>query len=149
MKRMAEVGLMSSDPAEAKALELFDPYQLRAEGLDAALPLPRFGRALFHLNQRRGFRSNCKADRGDNESGKIKDATKRLDEEMAIKNARTYGEFLHMRRAKAPNLKEVPTVRTRMRRKKKPGMTFTPTAVTCPKSSTGFGRRRRFITRML
>ena len=114
MKRMAEVGLMSSDPAEAKALELFDPYQLRAEGLDAALPLPRFGRALFHLNQRRGFRSNCKADRGDNESGKIKDATKRLDEEMAIKNARTYGEFLHMRRAKAPNLKEVPTVRTRL-----------------------------------
>lgn len=114
MNRMAEVGLMPADPAEAKALEVLDPYKLRAEGLDAALPLPQFGRALFHLNQRRGFKSNRKTDRGDNESGKIKDATKRLDEEMAIKNARTYGEFLHMRRALAPNPKEVPAVRTRL-----------------------------------
>lgn len=114
MKRMAEAGLMPADPAEAKALERLDPYQLRAAGLDMRLPLAHFGRALFHLNQRRGFKSNRKTDRGDNESGKIKDATKRLDEEMAIKSARTYGEFLHMRRAKATNPNEVPTVRTRL-----------------------------------
>ncbi len=118
MKRMAEVGLMPSDPAEAKELEAFDPYQLRAEGLSTALPLTHFGRALFHLNQRRGFKSNRKTDRGDNESGKIKDATKRLDEEMAIaipdESMRTYGHFLHLRRAAAPDPKQVPTVRTRL-----------------------------------
>lgn len=114
MKRMAKAGLMPADPAEAKALELLDPYALRAEGLDQELPLTHFGRALFHLNQRRGFKSNRKTDRGDNESGKIKDATKRLDEEMAIKKARTYGEFLHMRRAAAPDSKRVPSVRTRL-----------------------------------
>ncbi len=102
MKRMAEVGLMPTDPAEAKTLEQLDPFALRATGLDEALPLVHFGRALFHLNQRRGFKSNRKTDRGDNESGKIKDATKRLDEEMASKMARTYGEFLHMRRAEKP-----------------------------------------------
>lgn len=114
MKRMAEVGLMPKDPQEAKMLEQLDPYALRAGGLDEAQPLTHFGRALFHLNQRRGFKSNRKTDRGDNESGKIKDATKRLDEEMARQKARTYGEFLHMRRASAPNPRQVPTVRTRL-----------------------------------
>ena len=114
VKRMAEIGLMPSAPAEAKELEQLDPYQLRAEGLDAALPLTHFGRALFHLNQRRGFKSNRKTDRGDNESGKIKDATARLDQAMMARGARTYGEFLHMRRATAPDPKQVPTVRTRL-----------------------------------
>lgn len=114
MKRMAQVGLMPADPVEAKALELLDPYALRAEGLDQPLPLTHLGRALFHLNQRRGFKSNRKTDRGDNESGKIKDATARLDQEMMAKGARTYGEFLHMRRASAPGPKQVPSVRTRL-----------------------------------
>ena len=114
MKRMADAGLMPFDPAEAKELEALDPYQLRAEGLDTALPLTHFGRALFHLNQRRGFKTNRKTDRGDNESGKIKDATARLDQAMMAKGARTYGEFLHMRRAAAPDPKQVSTVRTRL-----------------------------------
>ena len=114
MKRLAEVGLMPADPVEAKALELLDPYALRANGLDQPLPMTHLGRALFHLNQRRGFKSNRKTDRGDNESGKIKDATARLDQAMMAKGARTYGEFLHMRRAAAPDPKQVPTVRTRL-----------------------------------
>ena len=64
MKRMAQAGLMPADPAEAKALEVLNPYELRASGLDEPLPLTHFGRALFHLNQRRGFKSNRKTDRG-------------------------------------------------------------------------------------
>jgi CRISPR-associated endonuclease Csn1 len=114
MKRMAEVGLMPPDPEAAKELERLDPYELRAAGLDQPLPLAHFGRALFHLNQRRGFKSNRKTDRGDNESGKIKDATARLDQAMMAKGARTYGEFLHMRRASAPDARQVPGVRTRL-----------------------------------
>lgn len=90
MKRMASVGLMPVDPVEARGLELLDLYALRAEGLDRALPLTHFGRALFHLNQRRGFKSNRKTDRGDNESGKIKDATARLDQAMMNKGARIW-----------------------------------------------------------
>ncbi len=134
MKRMAEVGLMPSDPAEAKALEALDPYELRARGLDEALPLPHLGRALFHLNQRRGVKSNRKTDRGDNESGKIKDAIRRLDQEMAAaikdESKRTLGAFLHMRRQKTPekpstepkknkdhtrkDYRRIPPVRTRL-----------------------------------
>lgn len=114
MKVLAETGLMPADPAEAKALEALDPFALRAAGLDEPLPLPHLGRALFHLNQRRGFKSNRKTDRGDNESGKIKDATARLDMEMMANGARTYGEFLHKRRQKATDPRHVPSVRTRL-----------------------------------
>lgn len=114
MRKLADAGLMPADPAQAKVLERLDPYELRASALDDPLPLHHLGRALFHLNQRRGFKSNRKTDRGDNESGTIKDATARLDQEMAIKGARTYGEFLHMRRASAPDPRRVPSVRTRL-----------------------------------
>ena len=71
MKVLANAGLMPADPTEAKTLEALDPYELRATGLDEGLPLTHLGRALFHINQRRGFKSNRKTDRGDNESGKI------------------------------------------------------------------------------
>lgn len=114
MKVLAEAGLMPVDPADAKALELLDPYELRAIGLDASLPLTHLGRALFHLNQRRGFKSNRKTDRGDNESGKIREATARLDQAIMASGARTYGEFLHMRRQRASDPRRVPSVRTRL-----------------------------------
>ena len=114
MKVLADAGLMPADPAEAKALEGLDPYALRATGLDEPLPLTHLGRALFHINQRRGFKSNRKTDRGDNESGKIKDATARLEQAMMSSGARTYGEFLHMRRGRATDPRNVPTVRTRL-----------------------------------
>ncbi|MXX89638.1 MAG: type II CRISPR RNA-guided endonuclease Cas9 [Boseongicola sp. SB0677_bin_26] len=106
MRKLAEAGLMPKDPAEAKALEGQDPYELRAKGLDRSLPLHHLGRALFHLNQRRGFKSNRKTDRGDNDPGKIKDATARLDQAMMAIRARTYGEFLHLRRRQVPDKHE-------------------------------------------
>ena len=114
MKRLAGAGLMPTDPIAAKALELLDPFALRAAGLDQALPLTHLGRALFHLDQRRGFKSNRKTDGGDNEGGKIKDGSARLDQAIMAAGARTYGEFLHKRRAAAPDPRHVPAVRTRL-----------------------------------
>lgn len=112
MRKLAEAGLMPADPDAAKALEARDPFALRARALDERLDLNEIGRALFHLNQRRGFKSNRKTDRGDNEGGKIKDATARLDQTMIAAGARTYGEFLHKRRAANPA--RPPAVRTRL-----------------------------------
>lgn len=98
MKTLANSGLMPNDPLERKALEALDPYELRAIGLVEQLPLSYLGRALFHINQRRGFKSNRKADGKDNESGKIKDGAARLDQAMMAAGAKTYGDFLHKRR---------------------------------------------------
>ncbi|HIP22101.1 MAG TPA: type II CRISPR RNA-guided endonuclease Cas9 [Rhodobacteraceae bacterium] len=113
MQRLAEAGLMPADPATAKALEGLDPYTLRANGLDEKLPLTHFGRALFHLNQRRGFKSNRKTDRSNEEGGMIQSGTERLDQAMMVNHARTLGEFLHMRRQKAETPRHTLPVRTR------------------------------------
>lgn len=87
-------GLMPDDDKAAKALEVEDPYELRAKALDEKLTPHQLGRALFHLNQRRGFKSNRKADRkaDDKEGGKIAGGTKALD--VAL-DGRTLGQYLH------------------------------------------------------
>lgn len=114
MDILIKSGLMPSDEAERKALEKLDPYVLRAKGLDEKLTPYEFGRALFHLNQRRGFQSNRIADAGnDEESVKIKTATKKLLESLKEQNCRTYGEFLAKRQA-APKVRERQAVRIRL-----------------------------------
>lgn len=133
MKRMAEAGLMPQNADEAAALTALDPYALRASGLDRALPLTHLGRTLFHLNQRRGFKSNRRTDKGSNEGGLIADASARLDQAMMAAGARSYGEFLHKRRANAGDARAIPAVRTRINPhltgedgKEQPGYVFYP-----------------------
>lgn len=98
MRKLADAGLMPPDPGTLKDIQTLDPFELRARALDAPLTLHEFGRAIFHLNQRRGFKSNRKTDRGDNEATKISAASSRLDQAMMTEGARTFGEFLHKRR---------------------------------------------------
>ena len=101
MKTLVEHGLMPADEVARKALAGLDPYELRAKGLDRPLTPHEFGRALFHLHQRRGFRSNRKTDQGDQDAGKIKAAIGQLRAAIVAEGARTFGEFLwrrHQRR---------------------------------------------------
>lgn len=90
-------GFFPADEADRKALETLNPYALRAKGLDQALTPAEFARALFHINQRRGFKSNRKTDKKDNDSGALKTAISRLREAMRTENCRTVGEWLHRR----------------------------------------------------
>ncbi len=62
MRLLIEHGFFPQNEAERKALERLEPLALRAKGLDHALTPPEFARALFHINQRRGFKSNRKTD---------------------------------------------------------------------------------------
>lgn len=95
-------GLLPADKRTATDLHGEDPYALRVRALDEKLAPHQIGRALFHLNQRRGFKSNRKADRviKDKEDGKIASGTKALDQAMTDTGARTLGEFLHKRDVK-------------------------------------------------
>jgi CRISPR-associated endonuclease Csn1 len=99
LSALVQYGLLPADADEARLLTAHDPYLLRAAALDHPLDLPRVGRALFHLNQRRGFKSNRKADRQrkEGEDGKIEAGAKALDAAMAKAGARTLGEFLAAR----------------------------------------------------
>lgn len=89
-------GLMPADADEAKLIAARDPYALRAAALERELEPFEIGRALFHLNQRRGFKSNRKADRKANasEDGKIAEGARALDQAMAEAGADTLGQFL-------------------------------------------------------
>ncbi len=92
LRALIAVGLMPEHTAEAKKVAALDPYPLRAKGVSEKLTPHEFGRVLFHLNQRRGFKSNRKTDRDPNEGGKIAGGAKALDEAM---DGRTYGQFLN------------------------------------------------------
>lgn len=64
---LVESKLWPSDPQAEIALYNTNPYDLRARALKERLEPYEIGRVLLHLNQRRGFLSNRKKDRGDKE----------------------------------------------------------------------------------
>lgn len=116
LKHLTLAGLFPDGTAARQELAGLDPYELRARALHEALPLHHLGRAFFHLNQRRGFKSNRKTDRGKTEDdGKIRIGVARLQEVMREKGAATLGEYLHDRRRQAADPSHVPSVRTRLR----------------------------------
>ena len=84
-------------------------HGLRARALTEKLTPHQIGRTIFNLNQRRGFKSNRKADRRDNDQGKIEIGVDRLGKAMREAGAATLGQFLHGRRLKGQS------VRTRLR----------------------------------
>lgn len=101
MALLLKYGFFPADIAERKALERLNPYELRAKGLDKALTPAEFARALFHINQRRGFASNRKTDKKDNDSGALKIAISALRQQIDPNGtdgkARTVGELLWWR----------------------------------------------------
>lgn len=91
-------GLMPEDGNQRRKLTELDPYELRNRGLREKLYLYELGRAIFHLNQRRGFKSNRKSDAKDKEAGAIKSALRDQQNAMLSAGARTFGEYLYLRR---------------------------------------------------
>ena len=71
------------------------PYRLRAAALERRLEPYEVGRALYHLAQRRGFLSNRKTDRGDEdqEAGKVKQGIADLAAAMERAGAPTLGAY--------------------------------------------------------
>jgi len=72
-------------------------YCLRKAALDRKLDPPEIGRVLYHLSQRRGFKSNRKegkktADQ-EKEAGAVKAGIASLRERMSASGARTLGEY--------------------------------------------------------
>ncbi|MFZ6819092.1 type II CRISPR RNA-guided endonuclease Cas9 [Undibacterium sp. Ji22W] len=109
---LVEYGFFPLDLDERKQLEKLNPYELRAKGLYEVLEPGEFARALFHINQRRGFKSNRKTDKKDNDSGALKTAINRLRDSLATENCRTVGEWLFKRDSQGQ------TVRARYRENK-------------------------------
>ncbi len=91
---LVKAGLLPEDRKLAEELHKFDPYWLRAAALDQRLEPWEIGRAIFHLNQRRGFKSNRVADAADDERGAVKAGSAALAAKLVAEQARTLGELL-------------------------------------------------------
>lgn len=72
------------------------PYFLRARAISEPLQPFELGRALYHLAQRRGFKSSRKGPRaqGDEDLGKVKQGISQLAAEMSAAGAPTLGAYL-------------------------------------------------------
>lgn len=101
MTALIRFGLMPVDRAARKALERLDPFDLRARGLTERLEPYEIGRALFHINRRRGFKAVRAS--GDQkkakEDGKIRAAARKLDALLAETGTPTLGAFFAWRLA--------------------------------------------------
>ncbi len=58
LKQLVKHGLMPENMAEQKQLENLNPINIRAQAASERVSLHHLGRALFHLQQRRGYKSN-------------------------------------------------------------------------------------------
>ncbi len=84
--------LLPENKSELRDLQNINPLKLRNKGLDSQLPLHELGRAIYHLGQRRGFKSTRKENVEDTGSN-MKEAISKLNE--SLKNYRTVGEYLY------------------------------------------------------
>lgn len=94
---LIRLGFFPQDRKQREELALLDPYVLRRKGVHEALTAPEFARALFHINQRRGFMSNRKTDKKDNDSGALKKAIKDVHIKLQEEQCQTLGEWLGKR----------------------------------------------------
>ena len=82
---LTESGLFPEMTAEREALRTLNPLELRALALTKKLEPYHIGRALFHINQRRGFKSNRKDKSEESGSdGKISRSARLLLEKMGL-----------------------------------------------------------------
>ncbi len=94
---MIAVGLQPETQSERQQLAEREPLELRAKGMTEELSLHELGRALFHINQRRGFKSNRIAERSgsEDESG-LKKGISTLEKRLKENNL-TLGQYLFQR----------------------------------------------------
>lgn len=97
---LRDLGLFPTSTLKGEALKNLNPYALRHKGLSERLEPNQIGRAIIHLNQRRGFRSSRRTDRGEEaskEKGKIATAVTRLREKLAEAGVESLGSLLYAR----------------------------------------------------
>jgi len=95
VKLLIQSHLLPENDAERANEFLKDPLFLRNKALDEEVTLYEFGRILMHISKHRGFKSNRKAEKGDNKKSKyttaIDNCIAKIDPENSI---RTLGEYL-------------------------------------------------------
>lgn len=111
VKTLRKAGLLPEDNKALQTLLEKEPYQLRAKGLNEKLELLEFGRAIFHINQRRGFKSNRKTGKA-KEDGKVAKEAGELQKKIEEAGCRTLGEYFASINPEEERIREQYTFRT-------------------------------------
>ena len=91
--RLIDFRLLPDDEARLATLFRENPYALRARALEERLEPWQLGRALYHLGQRRGYKSNRKA--GKEKDGKVKQGITAIEQVMRAGGFSTLGAYLN------------------------------------------------------
>ena len=91
--RLIDFRLLPDDEARLATLFRENPYALRARALEERLEPWQLGRALYHLGQRRGYKSNRKA--GKEKDGKVKQGITAIEKVMRAGGFSTLGAYLN------------------------------------------------------
>jgi CRISPR-associated endonuclease Csn1 len=79
---------------DVEVIEQLLPYYLRKSALNRKLTAYELGRVFYHLIQRRGFKSNRREGKKQNEEiGKVKAGISELSKQIAESGSRTLGEY--------------------------------------------------------
>jgi CRISPR-associated endonuclease Csn1 len=98
MKLLQDLAWCPTDLVQLQEWQKLNPYELRALALDKPLTQLEIGRVLYHLSQRRGFKSSRKS--GDNDEGALykgsegKRGITELEKAIQEGGFRTLGEYL-------------------------------------------------------
>lgn len=93
-KHLINYWFYPKDTKEQSQYYAQNPYELRTKWLDEKLDLYDLWRALLHIWQRRGFKSNRKTPLKKEESWLLKEISD-LQNEIETNNCRTLGEYFH------------------------------------------------------
>ncbi len=115
---LLENGFLPEDQRQRDEVFKINPYYLRSKALDEELSPAEFARALIHLAKRRGYKSNRKALRTEDDGKKIKAAIENLRNTLDDTKYRTLGEYLWHRynQMKGSETKEVSTKEHHLRK---------------------------------
>ena len=108
---LQRMGLLPRSEEEQVLLFAQDPYALRAKGIDETLEAHELGRALYHLAQRRGYKSNRKTG-SDKEDGVVLSSIHSLERQIKEAGCETLGQYLHTQNPRKQRLRQRYTSRS-------------------------------------
>lgn len=99
IRHLVSFGMLPKNKTERMALNVLDPYPLRARAATPGeqLTAHEFGRVLLHLAKRRGFKSNRKS--ASKDEGAMKMGIAALVSDLERSGHRTLGQYLAQRHA--------------------------------------------------
>lgn len=93
LRTLIDAGLFPANPEKQEKLKSLNPWRLRYEGIRGELNPFEVGRAIYHLQQRRGFLSNRKADRAIDDKSAMLSAINTFKAQVG--ETETVGSYLH------------------------------------------------------